>query len=225
MIDPNSLTVNIVIADDHEIFRDGLNLMLKASSSINVVGEAANGRELLEVIDRCRPEVVITDIKMPVMDGVEATKYIRAHYPEIEVIALSMFDDEQLIMEMLDAGAKGYLLKNSDKVEVIEAIQTVNKGKPYYCKYTSTKLAKLIAFSRASQERKQKEAEFSEREKEIIRLICQELTNKQIGEKLFISPRTVEGYRMKILEKMSVKNIVGIVIEALRLGIYEPEHS
>lgn len=215
--------IKVVIADDHEIFRDGLKLMLSSSDNIILSDEASNGKTLLGIVDNIRPDVVITDIKMPVMDGVEATKYIKEHCPETEVIALSMFDDEQLIMEMLEAGAIGYLLKNSDKSEVIEAVYNAYLHQPYYCKFTSAKLAKLIAYSKNNTEKKHKEAEFSEREKEIIKLICEEYTNKQIGEKLFLSTRTVEGYRMKILDKMDVKNIVGIVMEAIRLGLYSPK--
>ncbi len=218
-----NIPISVAIADDHEIFRDGLRLMLAKSENIHIVGEAHNGKELVGIIDQLKPDVVITDLKMPMMDGVEATRYIKEKHPQIEVIALSMFDDEELILEMLEAGAIGYLLKNADKTEVIEAIHMAFKNQPYYCKQTSGKLAKLIAFSRHNNQKKQKEAEFSEREKDIIRLICQEYTNKEIGEKLFLSARTVEGYRMKILEKMEVKNIVGIVIEAIRLGIYVPE--
>ncbi len=219
----NSIPINVVIADDHELFRDGLKLMLNSAEGINLTGEAWDGRELINLIKKQQPDVVVTDIKMPITDGVEATKFIMQNYPAIKVIALSMYDDEELILEMFEAGAIGYLLKNADKSEVIEAIHTVNQNKPYYCKNTSGKLTKLLAYSRYNMQKQQKEAEFSEKEKEIIRLICQEYTNKQIGEKLFLSTRTVEGYRMKILEKMGAKNIVGIVIEAIRLGIYTPE--
>jgi DNA-binding NarL/FixJ family response regulator len=215
--------IKVLIADDHEIFRDGLKLMLSKADKIELVGEAANGKELIKLIETTSPDVVVTDIKMPMMDGVEATKKIKEQYPAIEVIALSMFDDEELILEMLDAGAKGYLLKNSDKFEITDAVTTVYEGNTYYCKHTSSKLAKLIALSRENKEKKKKEAEFTEKEIEIIRLICQEFTNKEIGEKVFLSSRTVEGYRMKIMEKLKAKNTVGIVIEAIRLGFYHPE--
>lgn len=216
------IPIKVIIADDHEIFRDGLKLILNAAGNIDLVGEACNGRELIGLAAGLLPDVIITDIKMPVMDGVAATGHIRTHFPCTRVIALSMFDDEQMILEMLEAGATGYLLKNADKIEVIDAIERVNAGETYYCKHTSGQLAKLIAYSRHNMEKQKKEAEFSEREKEIIRLICQEYTNKQIGEMVFLSTRTVEGYRMKILEKMGAKNIVGIVIESIRLGIYDP---
>lgn len=214
--------IHVAIADDHEIFRDGLKLMLEAAENIEIVGEASDGRELVSIVQTKKPDVVITDIKMPIQDGVEAAKQIKARFPGVQIIGLSMFDDEQLILEMLEAGAIGYLLKNSDKSEVIEAINTVHSGKSYYCKYTSGRLAKLIAYTRTNNQKKQKEAEFSDREKEIIKLICEECTNKEIGEKLAISARTVEGIRMKILDKMDVKNSVGIVIEAIRMGIYNP---
>lgn len=219
----NNLIIKVVIADDHEIFRDGLKLMIESAKNIQLIGEAANGIELVNLVEKSNPDIVVTDIKMPQMDGVEATKLIREQYPHIEVIALSMFDDEQLILEILEAGAIGYLLKNSDKTEMIDAINMAYKHQSYYCKQTSAKLAKLIAYSKQVNQKKQKESEFSEREKEIIKLICAEYTNKEIGEKLFLSTRTVEGYRMKILEKMDAKNIVGIVIEAIRLGIYNPQ--
>lgn len=215
--------INVLIADDHEIFRDGLKLMLGSVNGINLAGEAANGKELASLVDQLKPDVVVTDIKMPVMDGPQVTRYIVENHPLVKVIALSMFDDEELILEMLESGATGYLLKNADKAEVIDAIHSVYNNTPYYCKSTSGKLVKLIAYSRANMQRQKKEAEFTEKEKEIIRLICKEYTNKQIGETLFLSTRTVEGYRMKILEKMGAKNIVGIVIEAIKLGIYIPE--
>lgn len=215
--------IKVLIADDHEIFRDGLKLMLGSVDTIDLAGEAANGKELAALVDKVRPDVVVTDIKMPVMDGPQVTRYIIENHPLVKVIALSMFDDEELILEMLEAGATGYLLKNADKAEVIDAIHSVYGNTPYYCKSTSGKLVKLIAYSRANMQKQKKEAEFTEKEKDIIRLICKEYTNKQIGETLFLSTRTVEGYRMKILEKMGAKNIVGIVIEAIRLGIYVPE--
>ena len=134
-----------------------------------------------------------------------------------------MFDDEHLILDMLEAGALGYLLKNSDKQEITDAIEAVAAGKSFYCKTTSNKLAKLIALSKIKKEKKEKEDIFNDKELEIIKLICQEKTNKEIAEIIFLSPRTIEGYRMKIMEKMEVKNTVGIVVEAIRLGIYDPD--
>jgi DNA-binding NarL/FixJ family response regulator len=223
MAQKSKVPVNVIIADDHEIFRNGLKLILNADKNISLVGEATNGKELIDLTRSLAPDVVITDIKMPIMDGVEATRCIVEQFPCTRIIALTMFDEEQTILDMLEAGATGYLLKNADKREVLEAVATVNARETYYCKHTSGQLAKLIAYSRRNSEKQKKEAEFSEREKGIIRLICQEYTNKQIAEQVFLSARTIEGYRMRILEKMGAKNIVGIVIESIRLGIYNPD--
>jgi DNA-binding NarL/FixJ family response regulator len=214
--------IKLVIADDHEIFRDGFKLMLSKFPEIALVGEAGNGRELLELIEKENPDVILTDIKMPVMDGIEATKKIVELYPDKGIIGLSMYDDDELIIEMLEAGAKGYLIKNAGKDQIIEAIKTVYNDEPYYCKTTSHKLTQMIAKSRFNPYKKTEKAEFSEREKEIIACICDELTNKEIGDKLFLSVRTVEGHRLKILEKMNVKNTVGLVVYAIKNGIVKP---
>jgi len=212
--------IKIIIADDHEIFRDGLKLMLSKYPEIIILGEACNGKELIQLTQELQPDVVVTDIKMPVMDGIEAVKKLQEQFPHIGVIALSMFDEDDLIIDMLEAGAKGYLLKNSDKHEIIEAIKTVYQQNPYYCKSTSNKLVKMIARSTFNPYARKDKVEFSDREKQIIALICEENTNKEIGEKLFLSSRTVEGYRMKIQEKMGVKNSVGIVVYAMKHGLY-----
>ncbi len=214
--------IRIVMADDHEIFRDGFKLMISRQDDIELLGDAADGKELVELVRTFQPDVVITDVKMPKMDGIEATKILLQDYPGIGVIGLSMFDEEDLIIDMLEAGARGYLLKNADKHEVAEAIRTVYQDEPYYCKHTSARLAQMIAKSKFNPYKKSKKVEFSDRELEIIRLICQELTNKEIADRLFLSIRTVEGYRLKIQEKMNVKNSIGLVIYAIRNNVYKP---
>ncbi len=208
--------IKLLIADDHEIFRDGFKLMLSKFEEIELVGEAENGRELLTLTEATKPDVIITDIKMPIMDGIEATKKIAALYPNIGIIGLSMFDEDDLIIDMLEAGAKGFLLKNAGKLEIIEAIKTVYEDNPYYCKTTSHKLTKMIAESKFNPYKKKEKIVFNEKELEIIQLICKEFTNKEIADKLFLSTRTVEGYRLKILEKMNAKNTVGFVVYAMK---------
>ncbi len=210
--------IRLIIADDHEIFRDGLNLMLSKQKNIELAGEAGNGEELVSLARLQKPDVVLTDIKMPGSDGVEATRRILEFLPGCKIIALSMFDEENLIVDMLEAGAKGYLLKNADKKEILEAISTVVENNNYYCRHTSDRLATLIVKSKFNpdSQRKQKLPEFNDRETEIIKYICQQFTAQEIGEKMFLSKRTVEGYRTKILEKMNVKNTAGVVIYALR---------
>ena len=213
-------TIKVIIADDHEIFRDGLKLMLQKQPDIQLLAEAEDGKELIEKTELLKPDVVITDVKMPRMDGASATRYLTEHHPEIGIIALTMFDEEEQIIEMLESGAKGYLLKNADKNEIKEAIQSVYDQTPYYCKHTSHRLAQLVAKSKFNPYRHKARLEFTDREKEIITYICEGVTNKEIAEKIFLSVRTVEGLRMKIMEKMDVKNTAGIIIYAIKNGHY-----
>ena len=161
-----------------------------------------------------KPTPIIFVLRL--MDGVEAARLIVQKLPDARIIALSMFDEENLVVDMLEAGAKGYLLKNADKQEILEAIATVSENNSYYCRLTSARLASMIVKSRFSDSKKTKPAEFSDREKDIIRLICQQDTAQQIADKLYLSKRTVEGYRTRILEKMNVKNTAGVVIYALK---------
>ncbi|HLX66495.1 MAG TPA: response regulator transcription factor [Puia sp.] len=209
-------TIRLVIADDHEIFRDGLALMLSKQDTVVLTGQAADGEELLRLVADTRPDIVLTDIKMPRLGGIAAAKILLQQYPNLKIIALSMFDEEALIVEMLEAGAKGYLLKNADKKEILEAILTVYEGSIFYCKHTTAQLASLIVRSKFDSHRKQQEHLFTDREKAIIRLICLQHTAQEIGDLLYISKRTVEGYRTRILEKMEVKNTAGVVIFALK---------
>ncbi len=215
--------INIVIADDHEIFRDGIKQVFESDPNITILDMAANGMELIKMVNKHQPHIVLSDIKMPVLDGIEACKKIVESQPDTQVIGLSMFDDETSIVDMLEAGARGYLIKNADKSEIIEAIYTVYDGDPYYCKHSSFTLAKMISSSRFNPDKKKKKVEFTDREKEVITLICKQYTNKEIAEELFISPRTVEGHRQKIQEKIEVKNSIGIVIYAIKNQLYIPE--
>jgi DNA-binding NarL/FixJ family response regulator len=209
-------TIRLVIADDHEIFRDGLALMLSKQDAVVLTGQPADGAELPRLVAYNRPDIVLTDIKMPRLGGIAAAKILLQRFPDLKIIALSMFDEEALIVEMLEAGAKGYLLKNADKKEILEAILTVNEGNIFYCKHTTAKLATLIVRSKLDFHKKFQEPLFTEREKEVIRLICRQHTAQEIGDLLYLSKRTVEGYRTRILEKMEVKNTAGVVIFALK---------
>ena len=215
--------ISLVIADDHEIFRDGLALMLSKQEDIALVGQAENGRELVEMVEKLNPDIVITDIKMPLLDGIEATKQLLKKNADRKIIALSMFDEDNLIIEMLEAGAKGYLLKNADKKEILEAIVTVYEDNIFYCRHTTSKLASMIVKSRFDPQKKKQGVGFTDREKEIIRLICRQQTAQQIGNQLFLSKRTVEGYRTKIMEKMDAKNTAGVVIFALKNNLIREE--
>ncbi|HXD76736.1 MAG TPA: response regulator transcription factor [Puia sp.] len=209
-------TIRLVIADDHEIFRDGLALMLSKQDTVVLTGQAADGEELLRLVEETQPDIVLTDIKMPRLGGIAASRILLQRFPGLKIIALSMFDEEDLIVEMLETGAKGYLLKNADKKEILEAILTVHEGSIFYCKHTTARLASMIVRSKFDGQKKPREPLFTDREKEIIRLICRQHTAQEIGGLLYLSKRTVEGYRTRILDKMEVKNTAGVVIFALR---------
>ncbi|MFL5740985.1 MAG: response regulator [Flavisolibacter sp.] len=213
--------IRIILADDHEIFRDGFKAMLRKQPSVQLIAEAGDGATLLKLVIALKPDVVVTDIKMPIMDGVQVTKELKRISPSPGVIALSMFDEENLIVDMLEAGAQGYLLKNAHKDEIIEAIKSVHEGSNYYCNHTSAKLASMIAHSPFGGARQPKKIEFSEREFSVIRYICEEMSNKQIAGELHLSIRTIEGYRDRIQEKIGAKNAAGIVVYAIRNNIYK----
>lgn len=208
----------MVIADDHEVYRDGLKALLGKSEGFQVVGEAGNGAALIRICEKETPDVVLTDIMMPEMDGIEATQYLSEHLPSIRVIALSMFNEDNLITDMLKAGAMGYLIKNAGKADILSAIESVYRDVPYYCKSTSIKLAKLVGSIRFGG--LQPKVQFSDKELAVIKMICEEKTTREIADALYASIRTVEEYREKIKEKMNVKSAAGIVIYAIREKIY-----
>lgn len=212
--------IKIVIADDHPIFRDGFKVLLREQTDIQLVGEANNGEELIQLVKKVQPDVVITDIKMPVMDGIDASKFLSKHIPDIKIIALSVFNDDYLVVDMLEAGAHGYLLKNTTKQELFEAIKTVASGDVYYCNDTSVKMARLIGLSKFNPYKNTKTPRFSNREMEIMRLICEQFSNKEIAENLHLSIRTIESYREQIFEKTSSRNMVGVAIYAIKHNIY-----
>jgi len=209
--------IRIILADDHEIFRDGFTNLIDMQPGIELVAEAADGEQLIRVTQKFLPDVVLTDIKMPVMDGIEATRDIAKKFPHIGIIALSMFNDDDLLFDMMEAGAKGYLLKNAQKEEVISAINSVNKNAQYFCNDTQLKLAKLNFKNRRNNH------DLNEREIEIMKLICKEFSNKEIGEIISLSSRTIEGHRERILQKTQSRNTVGIVRFAYKHKIISTE--
>ncbi len=215
-------SIKLVIADDHEIFREGFKLLLRNQTTVELVGEAENGRELLQVVRQQQPDIVIVDIKMPVMDGIEACKAIRKEFPAIQVIALSMFNDDSLIVDMLEAGAKGYLLKNTNREELVQAASAVYKGNPYYCSATSEKLTRMIGESKFNPYRSKPAVKFTPRELDIIKLMCEQFTSKEIAQQLGLSIRTVESHREKIQEKAEAKNSIGIVVYAIKHELFKP---
>jgi two-component system response regulator NreC len=217
--------IRVLIADDHDVYRDGLQLLLSKDPGIRVIGEAANGKLLLEQVAQLQPDIVVTDLRMPVMDGVGAIQEMARLHPNIKAIALSTFDSEHLIVEALEAGALGYIIKNAQKGEIIDAINTVFENHPYYCKSTSVRLVKMISNSKFNPYKLREKELFSDKDKEIIRLICEEKSNKEIADAIFIGIRTVEGLRSRIMEKMKVRTPAGIAIYAIKNAIYRINDS
>ncbi|MGC4036682.1 MAG: response regulator transcription factor [Chitinophagaceae bacterium] len=220
MIQPSLKTIRVIIADDHVLLREGFQNMLRAYSEIEFVGAAENGQELIAMVQSLHPDIVFTDINMPLMDGIVACRTISRDFSDTAVIALTMYDDDHLVIDMLEAGAKGYLVKNASKQEIIEAIHSVYDGGVYYCKHTSAKLTRMIGASQFNPYKMTAVPEFNEKEREVIRLVCLEHSNKEIAAIMNLSQRTVEGYREKLQEKMNVKNTAGMVVYAMKKGLF-----
>jgi DNA-binding NarL/FixJ family response regulator len=209
----------VVIADDHDLYLAGLRMLLDNNAEIEVLAEASNGQELIDLCNEYKPDVVITDLIMPGTDGIRAIKEI-SKTAAVRMIALSTFDSEHLIVEALEAGALGYILKNAQNGEIIEAIKTVDKFNPYYCRSTSSRLVRMISKSKFNPYTKSNLDVWSEKEKVIIRLICEEKSSEEIGKILFMSKRTVDGIRSKILEKMNVKTGAGVALYAIKNSLF-----
>lgn len=204
----------IVIADDHHILLDGLKAMLDKQQDIEVVAVYENGQELLDALPKTQPDLALVDINMPGMQGPELTQKIKERNSSIHVITLSMYDDAAHIMEMIEAGVSGYLLKNVNDKELIDAIAQVSAGKMYFSSEVSEKLTTLVV----NQQRKLDEPakpKLTERELEVLKLVADEHSNAEIAEILFISERTVETHRKNMLRKTNNKTIVGLLKYAL----------
>lgn len=215
----NRKTIKLLIADDHEIFRTGLKNVLRLDKHIEVSGEAGNGLSVVELARQLKPDVILMDIVMPGMNGIDATKLMAKEMPAIKIIALTMFDEESMVIDMLDAGATGYLMKNTNRKELIEAIDTVLNHKPYFSDEITEKITRIVT-NQSHSPIEIPPSSFTEREKEIMRFICDEYTTKEIAYRLKLSSRTVEGHRLRIMDKIGAKSIAGIITYAVRSGIY-----
>lgn len=214
----NNDSRKIILVDDHTLFRNGLRILLNALPDYLVVGEAANGQEFIELLDNTTADLVLLDIDMPVMDGIEAANLALQKFPELKIITLSMYGEEDYYYKMVDAGVKGFLLKNSDMKEVKSALETVYEGGNYF---SSELLQNLISSLRTNSKNKEPQTELSDREIEILILICQGLSNQEIADQLFISKRTVDKHRANILEKSECKNTAQLVMYAIKNQLVE----
>lgn len=208
----------IIIADDHELILDGLISLLDGEEGFSIVGTAINGVELLELIEKAEEvDVLVLDINMPEKDGIEVTKEVKEKYPEIKIIILSMYKRSEFIKNLLKAGADGYILKNSGKETLVEAINTVHAGERYFSKEVLDTMMDSYTEERA--DRDLAIVELSEREKEVVRLIVQEKSTAEIADELYLSSHTINSHRKNILNKLGVKNTAGIFRYAIQTGI------
>lgn len=208
--------IKIALADDHELFRKGMKALLSDYPEIEIVAEASNGKELISQIAKTKFDMVLLDLQMPVMDGVETAEYLQAKHPDIKVIIVTMHNEEGFIHHLISKGARGFLLKNQEIEVVVEAIHAVNENGYYFNETTSLAMIKGLVEANEIKPVFNVVSSFTEKELEVIHLISKEKTNKEIAELLFLSPRTIETHRENILKKTKAKNSIGIVMYALK---------
>jgi len=202
--------ISIAIVDDHALFRNGVAALMREFDDLQVLFEADNGHHMQQMIKKqALPQVVLMDINMPVMDGYMTTAWLKGKYPQVKVLALSMFEDDKAVINMIKCGASGYLLKESSPAEVHEAIQTIFHKGTYINDLVSGKMIRSITSPDSVPAFTQKEVDF-------LKLCCTELTYKEIAEQLFVSPRTVDNYRETLFTKLSLKSRVGLVLYAIQ---------
>lgn len=209
--------LSVLLVDDHQLFREGLSLLLRNLSYIHDIKEAANCESFFKILPQQHPDIVFMDIDLPGCDGIAATKKAVEKFPEINIIALSMYGEEDYYTRMIEAGAKGFVLKNSGIQEVEAAIQNIMAGKNYFSQEIMAGLLKSIN----RKKHLEKTTELSDREIEVLYQICKGLSNQEIADTLSISKRTVDKHRENLLSKTNCKNTAGLVMYAIRNGIVE----
>ncbi len=214
--------IRVVIADDHAVVREGIKMILGREPDIEIVGEAGNGREALELVAKTRPHVVVMDISMPEMGGVEATRRVKEAYPKVNVLALTMHEDESYVFQLLKAGASGYVLKRGAAQDLVQAIRSAARGEAFlYPSVARSVLADYLKRVEAGEDRHRFDG-LTEREREILALIAEGLSNQEIAQKLYISIKTVQTHRTHIMEKLDLHNRAQLVRYAIRKGLIEP---
>lgn len=213
--------IRIALVDDHSLFRRGMKLLLASHPDVEVVADVASGEEFLSVLDEVCPDVVFMDYYMPGLNGAETTEQALMRYPEMKIITLSMFGDNAYYTRMMECGAKGFLLKDSEFDEVIEAVKTVSEGGTYFSASLLRSLSNSIKVPHLPMSNIAEQDRLSEREIEILVAICRGLSTQEIADEFFISKRTVDKHRANILEKSGCKNTASLVVYAIKYGLVE----
>jgi len=213
--------INIILADDHRIFRDGIKSLLSENDFIRIVGEASSGNELLCLLKAKQPDIVIVDITMPGLSGIEVTSQISLLYPNIRIMILSMHTDEEFVINSFKAGAKAYLPKDTSKEELLEAIQTLYNGGEYYGKSVSESFLKSYIKKQKTEQALKENDELTQREIQVLKMAANGIPNKDIAEKLFISIKTVDAHKNHIMQKLKLKNTAELVLYAVKNNIIE----
>jgi len=214
--------INLLLVDDHKIIRDGIKALLNDIEGIKIIGECNNGVEVLDSMSKKEVNVILMDVNMPKLNGIEATKTVIEKYPKTSILALTMHNEETYISKMLNAGASGYVLKNTNKEELINAINRVNDGENYFnTEVTDIMMSKFLKNPKIKRVLKSNVSieDLTPREIEVLKLITEELTNSEAAERLEISPRTIDTHRRNLIQKLGVKNSVGLVKFALQNGL------
>lgn len=213
--------INIAIADDYKIFREGIKKCIANDENLHVSFETDNGEDLIKSFKTHQPNVVIMDLKMPIMDGMEATQIIHKSFPHIKVLVVTMYEDDKFIIHLMEIGANGYLLKNSEPDEIRKAIYTVHENGYYFNDLVNKALLKKLVLKTNIKPSFNENVEFTERELEVLKLICEEKTAAEIAKDIFLSPRSVEGIRQRLIDKVGVRNTAGLVMFAVKNGIVQ----
>ena len=213
------MTITVFLVDDHAVVRDGLRLLLEAQDDIKVIGDAANGREAVQQVEQLHPDVVVMDIAMPELNGIEATRQIREVCPSAQVVVLSMHYTSEHIFRALQAGARGYLLKESAGIEVINAVRTVHAGQRYLSQKISDKVIDNYVRQREAAETTSPLARLSPRERQILQLVVEGESSAEIASALSLSRKTVETYRSRLMRKLGISDLPSLVKFAIRQGL------
>jgi DNA-binding NarL/FixJ family response regulator len=213
------MSISIVLADDHRVVREGLRALLERHDDLRVVGEAADGQEAVKLAATLKPDVIVMDISMPVLNGIEATQQALEVSPSSRVIILSMYSTSEHIFRSFKAGAQGYLLKESAGADVVNAVRAVREGKRYLTEKITEAILDDFIHQRSLVESESPVSRLSKRERHILQLVVEGKSSSEIGSQLFLSPKTIETYRSRIMHKLSINDVPGLVKFALQHGL------